>query len=265
MVLEKYLFRVFYHGRDFNGFQRQLNGNTVENYIEMALIRSDLITSFAENSYQSVSRTDTGVSAISNNFAIFCKKKPDLARINANFPKNKSIKIWGFVPIPEDLNVRQPEFKIYAYHLSENEFTDIIDVERLFQFKGVHNFSTFIKKDGAGKENSESIIKDISIAKKASGYKIIITGNKFGREQIRRMIGYIMDTEFVNHDLQKVLITQQNISIRPAIPDPLLLVSIHYKNNLNWTGKFNVSDLKDGSTHFKPKYDLFSAFENQFI
>ena len=48
MGLQKYLFRVFYIGNYFNGFQRQPNGNTVENYIEMAFIRSHLISSFNE-------------------------------------------------------------------------------------------------------------------------------------------------------------------------------------------------------------------------
>lgn len=264
MNLQKYLFRVFYVGSYFTGFQRQPNGNTVENHIEMAFIRSNLISSFNENSYHSISRTDTKVSAIGNVFTLFCNKTPNLTRINANFPSNNSIKIWSFASITNEFKAKQPEYKVYAYHLSTAEFDKIYDIERIYQFEGEHNFSTFIKKDGAGKQNEPSIIQDISIRRTENGYYIMIRGSKFGREQIRRMVGYIMDSKYEKTNLSEILKKKPKLPLHPAKPDSLILIKIQYATILPWIGSFDIWSLKDGKHHFKSKFDIFSAFENEF-
>ncbi|MCE7736217.1 MAG: hypothetical protein GPJ54_15150 [Candidatus Heimdallarchaeota archaeon] len=264
MDLQKYLFRVFYLGNHFTGFQRQPNGNTVENYIEMAFVRSNLIWSFTENSYQSISRTDTRVSAIGNVFTLLCTNTPNLARINANFPNNNSIRVWSYAPINEDFKAKKPKYKVYAYHLSYSEFDSIFDIERLYQFEGEHNFSTFIKKDGAGSQNTPSLITDISIKGTNNGHYIIIKGDKFGREQIRRMIGYIMDSKYEKRSLPEILKRQPKIPIHPAEPSSLFLIKVQYTDTPGWIGSFDISSLKDGEHHFKSKYALFSPFENEF-
>ena len=242
MDLQKYLFRVSYLGNYFNGYQRQPNGNTVENYLEMAFIRSNLLSSFTENSYQSISRTDTGVSAIGNLFSLFCKNIPNLPRINSNLPNNNSIKIWGYAHISNQFRVSQPKHKVYAYYLAQDEFDAIVDIERIYEFEGEHIFSTFIKKDGAGKRNRPSVIYDISIKCTENGYYIIIKGNRFGREQIRRMIGYIMDSEYENQNLTDILKRQLKIPIRPAKPNPLILVNIEYTETLSWIGSYRSEE-----------------------
>lgn len=264
MNLQKYLFRVFYIGNYFTGFQRQPNGNTVENYIEMAFIRSNLISSFNENSYQSISRTDARVSAIGNVFTLFCNKTPNLTRINAYFPNNNSIKIWGFTPISDEFKAKQPEYKVYAYHFSNTEYDKINNIDRIYQFEGEHNFSTFIKKDGAGMQNAPSIIQDILIRRAENGYYIMIKGSKFGREQIRRMIGYIMDSKYEKTNLSEILKRKPKIPLHPAKPDSLILIKIQYTTIFPWVGSFDIRSLKDGKHHFKSQYALFSAFENYF-
>ena len=78
------------------------------------------------------------------------------------------------------------------------------------------------------------------------------------------MIGYIMDSKYEKKNLSDILKHQQKIPIQPAKPNSLILVRIQYKTILPWVGSFNLSHLKDGLRRFKPKYDLFSAFEYEF-
>ncbi|MHA2097518.1 MAG: hypothetical protein ACW99A_02420 [Candidatus Kariarchaeaceae archaeon] len=239
---QKYLFRVYYDGKLFNGFQRQPNGNTIENYIELALIRSNLIKSFKTNFYQSVSRTDTGVSAIANVFSLNCKNEPNLNRITANLPTDGSLQIWGYSSIPGDFKVRSPDHKIYSYYVKRREFESIYDFERIYGFEGNHNFSTFMKRDGAGRFQIKSVIFDISVEKVKGGYFINIKGDKFGREQIRRMIGFIMDEGYNKVQVHDLLQKKIPIHIRPANPKFLTLVKANYKGKIAWEG--SVKDLQ---------------------
>lgn len=234
MNIEKFLFRVYYDGYHYSGFQRQPNGFTIENFIEISLIRSKLITSLTSNKYISVSRTDAKVSAISNIFGINCAYEPNLSRINNYLPGNRSIKIWDFAPITDEFNVKSSIFKIYTYYFTKADFDEIIDVERLYQFEGTHNFHAFIKNDGAGELNSNSLIYEVKIKKFYQGYLVIIKGDRFGREQIRRMIGFITADEYSKINPQTILKSPNKIDIRPANPEFLYLANIEYDEKIMW-------------------------------
>ena len=44
--MKSYLFKVYYIGKNYQGFQRQPNGQTIENHIESSFIQAKLIHSF---------------------------------------------------------------------------------------------------------------------------------------------------------------------------------------------------------------------------
>jgi hypothetical protein len=78
------------------------------------------------------------------------------------------------------------------------------------------------------------------------------------------MIGFILDSDFVDYNLSQILETHDKLSIRPADPKPLVLVKIKFSQKLDWIGSFDLTTLKDGKHHFKPQYSLFSPFEDEF-
>lgn len=251
----KFAFKVFYLGKNYLGFQRQPNGQTVENYLELAFIKANHIVSFADNNYKGASRTDNGVNAYANVFTLDLDKKPNLQRINYYLPRD--IMVWSYCKVSDTFSPRHNIGKHYRYLLSSTIPNNQSDVDLLHQFVGEHDFSSFIKKHGAGMENPTSFIYSIEINKQGSFYQIDIHGNKFGREQIRMMIGLISkgiapNEVFTNPDLY---------DIRAASPQFLWLVQVNFNETLNWQDNpnlmYKISDIKVSYMEKKQEIDNY--------
>ena len=230
--MKSYLFKVYYIGKNYQGFQRQPNGQTIENHIESSFIQAKLIHSFKDNNYKGCSRTDHGVNAISNIFFINCIKKPNLAQLNYYLPKD--ITIWSFIQISSNFNPRKAIHKKYRYYLPKTLIEDPNQLDKLQDYLGTHDFTAFIKKHGAGQYDPTSTIYSITHLKNDDFHIIEISGNKFGREQIRRMIGFILDHRYHNDYPKKYLNLNDSIDIKSAPAELLYLQDITYNPPLKW-------------------------------
>jgi tRNA pseudouridine38-40 synthase len=234
----RYLFRVFYLGCLYSGFQRQPSGQGIENFIEIAFIKTGLIHSFKKNNYRACSRTDAGVNALSNVFSLKLAKTPKLEHLNDNLPNNRSIIIWDYAEVPDNFDPRKANFKQYSYYLSDIQIPKL-NFEKIFDFIGTHDFSGLIKKHGAGVESSINTIRQIDLSYTNSGVWITLKGNKFGREQIRQIVGYLLDKRYLHMSTNDCL-TKYDIyplNIESADPKYLILTDIHFEGKINWKRK----------------------------
>ncbi len=232
---KKYAFKVYYVGKHYTGFQKQPNGLGVENFIENAYIESGYIVSFLENSYLGTSRTDVGVNALSNIFTLELHKEPNLSQINDFLPNDNSIIIWSFALVEDNFNPRYANHKTYMYLLINPSNKIIEHFERIKLFEGSHDYSNLIKKDGAGKEDPVSKITCISYEKINTNLLVSITGDNFGREQIRKMIGFLTDEKLLSISPSHLFEGFNNIkNIKSAPPQYLYLSQIEYDVRINW-------------------------------
>lgn len=256
-----YLFKVYYRGESYPGYQRQLNGQAIENYIEYAFIKSNYIDSFSENYYKGSSRTDAGVSAIANIFRLNLQRRPKLEHINNYLPKDNSIIIWAFAEVDVDFNPRKNSVKQYDYVIYNPEEEILNGMERIYDYIGYHNFSNLIKSHGAGEENPYSNISEIKLIIQQDKIDVSIIGDKFGREQIRRMIGLLFQKKHLDKTIQDILDPSYSISIKPASPDFLTLVDIKYDEVIYW----QVSDYLNHIISHEKNYlnQKYTMIQNQ--
>lgn len=248
--MKRYLFRVFYIGRNYFGFQRQLNGATIENHLEMAFIKTGLIHSFNGSSYRATSRTDTGVNSLGNTFVLDLLVVPKLERLNDNLPND--IILLSFAEVSVIFNPRHNLSKTYSYYLSKK--LEIFSLDRIVDFVGTHNFSQFIKADGAGADNPVNTIFDTTIQESSTYYRIIITGNRFGREQIRRMIGFFLQKKYKERSIPFFFNNTANYDIRSAPPTFLVLDQITFDKPIFWISSSHLGHIYQKITK-KFEYD----------
>jgi tRNA pseudouridine(38-40) synthase len=230
--MKKYAFRIFYLGDEFQGFQRQPNGFAIENYLEYSFIAGDYIDSFKSSSYQNASRTDTGVHALGNIISLNVRKEPILDQINSFIPRNLELQVYDFAEVPTDFNPRNNVNKIYEYYLPP-EF-EIYSLDRISDFVGTHDFNNFIRSGGAGQNNPITNIQSFEIIDQDEWKILRIIGDSFGREQIRRMIGFLMEKKYSDYFPRDVLTKRLELSIKSAPASYLVLHDIIYDNPIDW-------------------------------
>jgi tRNA pseudouridine38-40 synthase len=238
----RYLVRVFYEGKNYFGYQRQPNFETVEGNIVSMLKMSNHIQNERINNFKSASRTDKSVNAIGNVFAFDSEKEIILDQINAEGPKDKSIICWAFAEIKEGFSPKFSSWKKYWYVLSSdnNEFkskSSLKELKRISSiFEGEHDFRLFCRKDHRA-TNRE--IDKIEVFEKNSSVIFEFVAQSFLWEQIRRIISYILNFNHLSEELQdtNLLLSQDNqikeINLAPANPENLVLVE-HFYEDVNW-------------------------------
>ncbi len=263
LIMARYIFRIAYVGDQFTGFQKQLNGQAVENYIENAFVEAKYIKSFISHRYRGMSRTDIGVNALSNIFAIDLDEVPNLLRINYFLPI--SIVIWNYACVSVDFNPRIVRKKQYLYRIYN--ILDKFDekLARIFQFQGKHNFENFIKKDGAGKEDPISTISKIQLQRQKKFIDIIFTGNRFGRQQIRRMVGILLDENYLDKSVEELLVAPKGINhINPASGEFLSLYDVEFLEKIDWILDYkSINDLLEPiRSDIRDKYNAFAFLDD---
>jgi len=238
----RYLVRVFYDGKDYFGYQRQPNVETIEGNIVTMLKRSDHIQSETLNNFKSASRTDKSVNAIGNVFAFDSEKKIILDQINAEGPKNKSIICWAFAETKDDFSPKFSIWKKYWYVLplsykeSKNSLS-LIELGKIFSmFEGKHDFRLFCRQDH---RITMREIDKIEIFENSNNIVIEFVAQSFLWEQIRRIISYVLNFNTLSEDLQntRLLLSSDNqikdLNLTPADPRNLILIE-HFYENAKW-------------------------------
>ena len=196
-----------YDGTNFQGFQRQEKGRTVQASVEAAL----KIIGWQDSAVLSAGRTDSGVHAtgqvISFKFgwkhsigalqdALNANLPPDIAaqsveEISADFHPRYSATARRYRYRIFCENVRQPLRERYAWRVWPRVSQDLLE-EAAKIFVGTHDFSAF----GAPHQPGGSTIRQIFASKwEVEGPDLIyeVLGNAFLYHMVRRLVIYLVE------------------------------------------------------------------------
>ena len=238
---------VSYKGTNYQGWQKQPNGNTIQDVIEGVLSRvfNRLI------SIQGAGRTDTGVHAIGQTFHFdLSEDMMDLDRLiyslNSLLPPD--IKIEDMEEVEEDFHARfSAKSKVYNYsivltskdvflhevmYLCPYELNLDLFKEALTHFKGKHNFRNFTSKE-VDVDNFVRDIFDIETVINDEFVNITFHGDGFMRYMIRYIVGTAIEVargKMSVEEIDKLLDEQgeRNIVSCKAPANGLTLVRVEY-------------------------------------
>ncbi len=214
---------MFYIGSYYLGYQRQPHSLAIENFLENAFIGEHLICCFKLHGYRSVSRTDAGVNALGNVFVIGTNHEPVLEKINSKLPKNGSIIVWAKLPIQKEMQLKPVKYKIYQYFYPHKVYNST--KLKLIDFIGTYDFTPFIKKDKKAIQNNICTLYSFTVESTPTGLLFQIVGDHFGWEQIRRMLGFLVNKKLAEAEILPVLQKQTKYN---AIPLPGYFLTLHH-------------------------------------
>lgn len=201
----RYFFEISYNGKNYSGWQSQLNALGVQAVVEEAL--SKIFR--AELKIQGSGRTDTGVHCECQYFHVDIDKEFDFAqlthRLNVFLPKD--ICIHGIRKVKADMSARHHALaRVYQYRITtvKNPFLDglawhyfkKVDLQQMNEaaklLLGEQDFECFSKV----KTDVNHFLCDITIAewkKKGSQLVFTISANRFLRGMVRAIVGSLLD------------------------------------------------------------------------
>ena len=245
----RYLIKFSYDGTNYNGYQKQIGYNSIEESIEKALT---FINNKKETKLNSSGRTDKGVHAINQagHFDLDVEISLDKLKraINSNIPSD--IHINSVEVKNDDFHARYNVVeKTYKYVLNMGEYNPLerlyvyqlnqkLNVENMIEaikdFIGEHDFSSFTPERDK-KNNCIRTIYNATIEyDKENKDKLIFTftGNGFIKYQIRNMIGYLIWVGLGKKDknsIKDVLLEKnRRYATITAHPEGLYLVDVKY-------------------------------------
>jgi tRNA pseudouridine38-40 synthase len=238
---------VEYDGTHFVGWQRQLNGRSVQEAIEQAIekIAEKKITIFGAG------RTDTGVHAVHQVFHFDFNKDIDVKKITdaLNFHlKNESISILKTELTNADFDSRRDaKLRIYKYVMINRESPLSIEKDRAWQLKikldeikmndaaqiliGTHDFTTF-RSASCGAKSPIKTMEKINIFRKDDYIYSYFESQSFLQHQVRSMMGCIKlvgENKWSKKDLLDALNSKDRSKCGPPAPAAgLYLENIFY-------------------------------------
>ncbi len=219
---------------NYTGFSKQLHDpNNIYTLVVNALKKARLINSNIDSKIRFASRTDRGVGAINQVISFFTNKKPIIQEINSYLPD--TIRSLGFIEVPAGFHPRKDAIlRTYSYFLCVGHGLDLpIMRKTLNLLTGKHDFLNFAKKDP---KKEKKTIKDIRTADifelNNNTYQIRISSKSFLWQQVRRIIGHLIDVSSGKCDNQYTLRLLKNEPINfkpsPVPPQYLILEKVHY-------------------------------------
>ena len=225
--------KIAYDGRKYHGFSRQPNMETVEGKILGFLTSKKIIKNPRDAKYQIASRTDRGVSAISN--VIVFNTDVDIADLISKFNrslKKDSIYAYEAAETKEDFNPRYAKMRQYRYYI---KLTPDLDLEYMMKaasmFTGLHDFSNFARIE-KGKNPIREIKNIVFVFKKNEILAIDFFAQTFLWQQVRRIISALLKIARSKISIETLANAISNPKIRfdfgVAPPKYLLLKDVIY-------------------------------------
>lgn len=198
---------IEYHGKDFNGWQKQPNKLNIQGEIERAIesITGETIELIGSG------RTDAGVHALGQvaNFKTNSYIPIDKFAVAINSKLKKSIRIKKAKEVGERFHSRYcAHFKKYRYVINcssagtaifrelEYQFPMKLDVTKMKNaakyFEGEHDFAAF-KASGTSNKNSVRKIFKAEVLEKEERIWIELTGSGFLYNMVRIIAGTLLD------------------------------------------------------------------------
>lgn len=205
----RYLVSIAYDGSKYNGYQKQPDGNTIQDKLESVL------TSINDNKHVSVSasgRTDSGVHALNQkaHFDLKIKITPDSLKKAMNSLLPKDIYVRDCDSVSDDFHARfDVKAKEYIYKINMGEYDpiskdyvyqyckklDVVEIERALKYlEGTHDFKSFTSGDDVRDDYVRTIIQASLIRDLKNVNKITISflGTGFMRYMVRNLVGTLI-------------------------------------------------------------------------
>jgi tRNA pseudouridine38-40 synthase len=219
----RWALKVYYDGRNFFGSQRQPDKRTVEGELLKSLSTFEINV----EDFKCACRTDRGVSALGNVFALTTNSKIIPSAINSTLPKD--IRLLAAREADDNFNPRYEALgKTYRYFLYDEGYS-ISKIKKAAKvFKGQHSFHNFAKLEG---RNPVRSIKKIEIKKAAGFFIFTISGESFLWQMIRRMVNVLKmvgNELMAPEDINRLLDPEHNNLIYPLPAENLVLWEVDY-------------------------------------
>lgn len=207
--------KVAYNGRGFHGSQSQPNVRTVEGDIVQALNDEGI----KAINYGFLSRTDRGVSALSNLLRLEVEEDLNMKRLTHSLKD-----IWIYAKTSKYLKF--PLTKTYRYYLFDNGYNQDLISKGLSLFEGTHDFFSFSKYSGI---DGTTRTIETSYRKVGPIYILEFKGTGFLWQMIRRIVGSVVDYtkgDLSENEILSALNGETILHATPSSPDYLLLYDI---------------------------------------
>ena len=216
-----------YNGLNYHGFARQPNVRTIEELIHNSLKKHQIIDNIKDANFRYASRTDKGVSAISNIFTIDTKSEIDILR--KLYDECDDVVFYGVKKVEPNFIPRHAKQRFYRYHYKNNgEINEIKNIIGLF--KGEHNFKNFARLES--KKNGIRAIDDITIRERDDFVLIDFYAQSFLWHQIRKIISALNKVEKCTIGVEDLMQALNNpnkkVDYGLSPPEPLLLIDVVY-------------------------------------
>ncbi len=235
MNLPQFALKIGYlPSHSYSGFSHQLHDQTnIFTLVVKALEKARLIQSHEKIPF--ASRTDRGVGALSQVISFKSSIIPILPEINSYLPLD--VRVLAITSVPEDFDPRRnARLRTYSYLLVIDETFDLIKAENVVDiYSGTHDFRNFAKIERNNEKNTVKTIESITLSKiNENVVRIIISSRSFLWQQVRRMVGHIINvatTDLSIKSTQLLLENHSRIQKPPSAPaEYLILEDIMYEN-----------------------------------
>ena len=237
----RYLMIVQYDGRNYNGFQKQNKGNTIQNQLEDAL----KIILKTEVSTVGSGRTDSKVSAFMQSVHFDVEKEIDITKtlnsLNGILPSD--IKVLSLVAsnIHARFDAKQKTYcyKMYVSNIDLPLYNNALRISPNLDFKaikkflrlivGTHDFAGF-QASGSETETTVRTITKAKLKKENQYLNFYITGNGFLYKMVRNIVGTMLkvgEHKINLKDLKNTLFSTFKTT-STAKPEFLYLMNVEY-------------------------------------
>ncbi len=237
----RYLMIVQYNGLNYNGFQKQKNGNTIQNFLENALktILKEDVTTIGSG------RTDAKVSAFMQPVHFDTENEIDTKKVinslNGILPAD--IKVLSL--IKSNLHARFDAkrktycYKMYVSNVDLPLYNNALRLSPNLDFKamkkflkmivGTHDFKCF-QASGSETETSVRTIFSAKLKKENQYLNFYITGNGFLYKMVRNIVGTMLkvgEHKLNLKELKNTLFTTFKAT-NTAKPEHLYMMNVEY-------------------------------------
>ena len=245
--MQRYKLTVEYYGQDFVGWQRQANGLSIQEVLEVALKKfsGETVTTYVAG------RTDSGVHATGQVCHIDLEEKieSEVVRDALNYHIGKHlVSVLKVEVVDTDFHARfSAKERVYLYKIVNRRVPVAIwnglcwhvprelDVESMKEASeclvGSHDFSTF-RASGCQAQSAVKTLNDVSVYRDGENVLLTVRARSFLYRQVRNMVGTLKlvgEGKWSIDDFENALkATDRNKGGPTAPPDGLYLTEVVY-------------------------------------
>lgn len=237
---------IEYEGREFAGWQKQANSNSIQATLEAALFT----VLGRKVALQGSGRTDSGVHARGQvaNFHTDSPIAPERWSHVLNFHLPPKIRVISSRRVPDKFNaLRDAIGKTYAYRILNRSASSALDTQLYFipreidwtrieaalpYFLGTHDFRSFQNSKADSKTTVRTIYRFEFFTEGPGIYRLEVDGSGFLKQMVRAMVGTLLEIGAGLREVESIpgiLAERDRRAAGPTAPaDGLSLIQVHY-------------------------------------